>query len=156
MVHGPRRASSRVLDIFRTPEVDHTRLSFYSSLVRSKLYEEVKWPTGNYPNLWLRVYQCIYFVCLPACFFLFACGCFKTGNIAGDNERLADREERILEVSRNSRGEKKGQSSLFSYSFLIRPRVTSFLCPSARIKILIIEPLGTGCAHTQPVVLPSV
>ena len=78
-------------------------------MFRLKLYEEIKWPTGNYPAVWLKVYYTIYFICLPASFFLFACGCFKTGNIAGDNERLANREERILEVARNSHGEKKGK-----------------------------------------------
>ncbi|CAI5455339.1 unnamed protein product [Caenorhabditis angaria] len=75
---------------------------------RYRLYTDIKWPTGGYPQIWFTVYIVIYISCIPATLLFFACGFFKSGNIAGDNERLADREERVLEVSRNRNGEKSG------------------------------------------------
>lgn len=68
----------------------------------------MKWPTGGYPHTWLTVYIILYAACIPLSVLFFSFGFFKSGNIAGDNEKLADREERIVEVSRNSKGEKSG------------------------------------------------
>uniref|UniRef100_A0A914C0T4 Uncharacterized protein n=1 Tax=Acrobeloides nanus TaxID=290746 RepID=A0A914C0T4_9BILA len=63
----------------------------------------MKWPHGAYPNVWLTIYISLYAVCIPLCFLLFAFGVFKSGNIAGDNERLGARTERILEITRRTR-----------------------------------------------------
>lgn len=71
----------------------------------------MKWPTGGYPHTWLTVYIILYAACIPLSVLFFSFGFFKSGNIAGDNEKLADREERIVEVSRNSKGEKSGKCS---------------------------------------------
>ncbi|PAV80944.1 hypothetical protein WR25_04777 isoform AG [Diploscapter pachys] len=80
----------------------------YLGFERFKLYNEVKWPTGGYPRLWLTVYIALYAACIPLLLLFFSFGCFKSGNIPGDLERLADREERVIEVSRNRKGEKTG------------------------------------------------
>ena len=40
----------------------------------------------------------------------FAFGFFKSGNIAGDSEKLADREERVIEVTPDKHGEKRGRN----------------------------------------------
>ncbi|KAK6062281.1 hypothetical protein COOONC_00048 [Cooperia oncophora] len=68
----------------------------------------MKWPTGGYPHAWLTVYITLYAACIPLSVLFFSFGFFKSGNIAGDNERLADREDRVIEVSRNRKGEKSG------------------------------------------------
>ncbi|CAB3399529.1 unnamed protein product [Caenorhabditis bovis] len=80
----------------------------YLGFERYRLYNEIKWPTGGYPHNWLKVYIIVYASCIPATLLFFAFGFFKSGNIAGDNEQLANREERIMEVSRNRNGEKSG------------------------------------------------
>ncbi|KAF1748362.1 hypothetical protein GCK72_024829 [Caenorhabditis remanei] len=80
----------------------------YLGFERYRLYNEIKWPTGGYPYGYLMAYAIIYFSSIIATFLFFASGIFKSGNIAGDNERLADREERVIEVSRNRNGEKSG------------------------------------------------
>lgn len=77
-------------------------------MFRYKLYNEMKWPTGGYPQIWLNVYVILYAVCIPLSLLFFAFGFFKSGNIPGDNEKLADREERIIEIDRNRKGEKTG------------------------------------------------
>uniref|UniRef100_A0A1I7TW84 Protein tincar n=1 Tax=Caenorhabditis tropicalis TaxID=1561998 RepID=A0A1I7TW84_9PELO len=80
----------------------------YLGFERYRLYNEIKWPTGGYPYGYLMAYAIIYFSSIIATFLFFASGVFKSGNIAGDNERLADRENRVIEVSRNSNGGKSG------------------------------------------------
>ncbi|VDL74172.1 unnamed protein product [Nippostrongylus brasiliensis] len=80
----------------------------YLGFERYKLYTEMKWPTGGYPHAWLTVYIVLYATCIPLSVLFFSFGFFKSGNIAGDNEKLADREERVIEVSRNRKGEKLG------------------------------------------------
>ncbi|ETN83675.1 hypothetical protein NECAME_07280 [Necator americanus] len=80
----------------------------YLGFERYKLYTEMKWPTGGYPHTWLTVYITLYAACIPLSLLFFSFGFFKSGNIAGDNEKLADREDRIIEVSRNRKGEKAG------------------------------------------------
>ncbi|KIH69290.1 hypothetical protein ANCDUO_00366 [Ancylostoma duodenale] len=78
----------------------------YLGFERYKLYTEMKWPTGGYPHTWLTIYIILYAACIPLSLLFFSFGFFKSGNIAGDNEKLADREDRIIEVSRNRKGEK--------------------------------------------------
>ncbi|CAJ0565086.1 unnamed protein product, partial [Mesorhabditis spiculigera] len=81
----------------------------YLGFERYKLYNEMKWPAnGGYPKIWLNVYVIIYISCIPALLFIFASGVFKTGNISGDHERLADREDRVIETGINQIGEKRG------------------------------------------------
>ncbi|GMT06464.1 hypothetical protein PENTCL1PPCAC_28638, partial [Pristionchus entomophagus] len=80
----------------------------YLGVERYKLYNDMKWPTGGYPSAHLTVYSALYMACLPLLVVLFAVGVFKSGNIAGDNERLADREGRTLECRPNRKGNKDG------------------------------------------------
>uniref|UniRef100_A0A7I4Z6J0 Protein tincar n=1 Tax=Haemonchus contortus TaxID=6289 RepID=A0A7I4Z6J0_HAECO len=80
----------------------------YLGFERYKLYTEMKWPTGGYPHVWLTIYITLYAACVPLSVLFFSFGFFKSGNIAGDNERLAEREDRVIEVSRNRKGEKSG------------------------------------------------
>ncbi|KHJ93566.1 hypothetical protein OESDEN_06517 [Oesophagostomum dentatum] len=80
----------------------------YLGFERYKLYTEMKWPTGGYPHSWLTVYITLYAACIPLSLLFFSFGFFKSGNIAGDSEKLADREDRVIEVSRNRKGEKSG------------------------------------------------
>lgn len=89
----------------------------YLGFERYRLYTEMKWPHGAYPNVWLTIYISLYAVCIPLCFLLFAFGVFKSGNIAGDNERLGARTERILEITRRSR-EKRCKHMKKTGSFL--------------------------------------
>ncbi|VDM55018.1 unnamed protein product [Angiostrongylus costaricensis] len=80
----------------------------YLGFERYKLYTEMKWPTGGYPHAWLTIYITLYAVCIPLSLLFFSFGFFKSGNIAGDNEKLADREDRVIELSTNRKGEKSG------------------------------------------------
>uniref|UniRef100_A0A0K0D7B1 XK-related protein n=1 Tax=Angiostrongylus cantonensis TaxID=6313 RepID=A0A0K0D7B1_ANGCA len=80
----------------------------YLGFERYKLYTEMKWPTGGYPHVWLTIYITLYAVCIPLSLLFFSFGFFKSGNIAGDNEKLADREDRVIELSANRRGQKSG------------------------------------------------
>ncbi|CAD6193128.1 unnamed protein product [Caenorhabditis auriculariae] len=70
----------------------------YLGFERYRLYNEIKWPTAGYPQTWLSVYIILYSVCIPCLLLFLAFGVFKSGNIPGDNEKLADREERVLEI----------------------------------------------------------
>lgn len=78
---------------------------------RYKLYTDTKWPLGGYPVLWLNIYVGVYASCIPLLMLMLSFGVFKSGNIAGDSERLADREERVIELKPNRHGEKKGSHS---------------------------------------------
>ncbi|UMM42501.1 hypothetical protein L5515_018307, partial [Caenorhabditis briggsae] len=80
----------------------------YLGFERYRLYNEIKWPTGGYPYGYLMTYVSIYIVSIGGTFLLFTSAFFKSGNIAGDNERLADRESRVLEVDRSRNGDKSG------------------------------------------------
>uniref|UniRef100_A0AC35G6I6 Uncharacterized protein n=1 Tax=Panagrolaimus sp. PS1159 TaxID=55785 RepID=A0AC35G6I6_9BILA len=59
----------------------------------------MKWPHGAYPHTWLTVYISLYGTCIPLCVLFLAFGVFKTGNLAGDNDQLSARTERILEIT---------------------------------------------------------
>uniref|UniRef100_A0A914RXV9 Uncharacterized protein n=1 Tax=Parascaris equorum TaxID=6256 RepID=A0A914RXV9_PAREQ len=74
----------------------------YLGFERYRLYSEMKWPHGAYPRVWLSVYVIAYSVCIPGLLLFAAFGIFKSGNIAGDNDRLGARIERIIEISRKS------------------------------------------------------
>uniref|UniRef100_A0A8R1DUB6 Uncharacterized protein n=1 Tax=Caenorhabditis japonica TaxID=281687 RepID=A0A8R1DUB6_CAEJA len=80
----------------------------YLGFQRYYLYNEIKWPTGGYPHAYLLTYMILYCICIVSTFLFFSAGFFKSGNIAGDNERLADREERVVEVPRGRNGGKSG------------------------------------------------
>ncbi|CAJ0947364.1 unnamed protein product, partial [Mesorhabditis belari] len=81
----------------------------YLGFERYKLYNEMKWPAnGGYPVVWLNVYVILYIACIPILLSIFASGVFKTGNIPGDHERLADREERVIETGSDKNGDKRG------------------------------------------------
>ncbi|VDN59845.1 unnamed protein product [Dracunculus medinensis] len=69
----------------------------YLGFERYKLYSEMKWPHGAYPRLWLKVYIILYSICVPGLVLFIASGVFKSGNIAGDNDRLGDRAERVIQ-----------------------------------------------------------
>ncbi|VDK46690.1 unnamed protein product [Anisakis simplex] len=74
----------------------------YLGFERYRLYSEMKWPHGAYPRIWLSVYVILYSVCIPALLLFAAFGIFKSGNIAGDNDRLGARIDRIIEMSTKS------------------------------------------------------
>ncbi|KJH41336.1 hypothetical protein DICVIV_12687 [Dictyocaulus viviparus] len=78
----------------------------YLGFERHKLYTEMKWPANGYPHTWLTVYMILYTICIPLSLLLFSFGFFKSGNIAGDNEKLANREDRVIELFLNRKGEK--------------------------------------------------
>ncbi|GMT35103.1 hypothetical protein PFISCL1PPCAC_26400, partial [Pristionchus fissidentatus] len=80
----------------------------YLGVERYKLYTDMKWPSGGYPTRLLSVYAGLYVTCLPLLVILFAVGVFKSGNIAGDNERLAEREDRTIECRPSRNGNKGG------------------------------------------------
>lgn len=67
---------------------------------RYRLYTEMKWPHAAYPRTWLTVYISLYAFCIPALLLYLIFGIFKTGNLAGDNDRLAGRTERVVEITR--------------------------------------------------------
>lgn len=75
----------------------------YLGFTRYQLYTEIKWPHGSYPNFWLTIYICLYGACIPLMVLFFAFGIFKTGNLASDNDKIADRFERVMELTRNTR-----------------------------------------------------
>uniref|UniRef100_A0A1I7ZBM2 Protein tincar n=1 Tax=Steinernema glaseri TaxID=37863 RepID=A0A1I7ZBM2_9BILA len=70
----------------------------YLGFERYRLYSDMKWPHGGYPRIWLSVYIALYGACVPMVVFIFATGCFKTGNLAGDQDQFGARTERIFEV----------------------------------------------------------
>ncbi|VDN01046.1 unnamed protein product [Thelazia callipaeda] len=63
----------------------------YLGFERYRLYSEMKWPHDSYPRLWLKVYIILYSLCIPGLLLFMAFGIFKSGNIAGDNDRLGAR-----------------------------------------------------------------
>uniref|UniRef100_A0A915C145 Protein tincar n=1 Tax=Parascaris univalens TaxID=6257 RepID=A0A915C145_PARUN len=83
----------------------------YLGFERYRLYSEMKWPHGAYPRVWLSVYVIAYSVCIPGLLLFAAFGIFKSGNIAGDNDRLGARIERIIEISRKSTSKVRGRCS---------------------------------------------
>ncbi|TMS37160.1 hypothetical protein L596_004151 [Steinernema carpocapsae] len=70
----------------------------YLGFERYRLYSDMKWPHGGYPRVWLTVYISLYGACVPMMVLLFATGCFKSGNLAGDQDQLGGRAERIFEI----------------------------------------------------------
>ncbi|CAG9539216.1 unnamed protein product [Cercopithifilaria johnstoni] len=74
----------------------------YLGFERYRLYSEMKWPHGAYPNFWLNVYIILYFSCIPGLLLFMAFGIFKSGNIAGDNDQLGARIDRVIEITRSS------------------------------------------------------
>nr|CDQ00609.2 Bm10949 [Brugia malayi] len=82
----------------------------YLGFERYRLYSEMKWPHGAYPSLWLSVYVVLYSSCIPGLLLFMAFGIFKSGNVAGDNDRLGARIDRVIEITRNSY--RKGRCSL--------------------------------------------
>ncbi|KAL3981884.1 putative integral membrane protein [Acanthocheilonema viteae] len=76
----------------------------YLGFERYRLYSEMKWPHAAYPSHWLSVYVILYSSCIPALLLFMAFGIFKSGNIAGDNDRLGARIDRIIEITRSSHG----------------------------------------------------
>ncbi|KAK0397606.1 hypothetical protein QR680_002190 [Steinernema hermaphroditum] len=70
----------------------------YLGFERYRLYSDMKWPHGGYPRVWLTVYISLYAACVPMVVFIFATGCFKTGNLAGDQDQFGARTERIFEI----------------------------------------------------------
>lgn len=91
----------------------------YLGFERYRLYSEMKWPHGAYPRVWLSVYVIAYSVCIPGLLLFAAFGIFKSGNIAGDNDRLGARIERIIEVSRKSTSRVRGRCLKFFLLFNI-------------------------------------
>ncbi|EJD75530.1 hypothetical protein LOAG_17337 [Loa loa] len=84
----------------------------YLGFERYRLYSEMKWPHGAYPSLWLSVYVILYSLCIPCLLLFMAFGIFKSGNVAGDNDRLGARIDRVIEITRSSHGYRKGSCSL--------------------------------------------
>lgn len=80
----------------------------YLGFERYRLYSEMKWPHGAYPRFWLSVYVILYSLCIPAVLVFMAFGVFKSGNIAGDSDRLGARTDRIIEITTKSNRHKKG------------------------------------------------
>ncbi|VDN22650.1 unnamed protein product [Gongylonema pulchrum] len=74
----------------------------YLGFERYRLYSEMKWPHGAYPRLWLSVYVVLYSLCIPGLLLFMAFGIFKSGNIAGDNDRLGARVDRVIEITQKS------------------------------------------------------
>ncbi|KAI1708920.1 protein tincar [Ditylenchus destructor] len=72
----------------------------YLGLERYRLYTDLKWPHGSYPREWLTAYVSLLAICIPLLVLFMAFGVFKSGNLAGDNELLGARPERIIELSR--------------------------------------------------------
>lgn len=72
----------------------------YLGFERYRLYAAMKWPQGAYPQTWLTVYIALLAVCIPLLVLFAASGLFKSGNLAGDNEQLGMRAERIFELIR--------------------------------------------------------
>lgn len=84
----------------------------YLGFERYRLYSEMKWPHGAYPKLWLNVYIILYASCIPSLLLFLAFGIFKSGNIAGDNDRLGARIDRIIEIMQSSHGYKRGSYTM--------------------------------------------
>ncbi|KHN72442.1 Protein tincar [Toxocara canis] len=83
----------------------------YLGFERYRLYSEMKWPHGAYPRVWLSVYVILYSICIPGLLLFTAFGIFKSGNIAGDNDRLGARIDRIIEMSRKPNSKARGGCS---------------------------------------------
>uniref|UniRef100_A0A914V078 Uncharacterized protein n=1 Tax=Plectus sambesii TaxID=2011161 RepID=A0A914V078_9BILA len=58
----------------------------------------MKWPHGGYPRIQLSAYIALHAICIPASLLFMAFGAFKSGNLAGDNDRLGARLERVVDV----------------------------------------------------------
>ncbi|EPB79359.1 hypothetical protein ANCCEY_01518 [Ancylostoma ceylanicum] len=128
----------------------------YLGFERYKLYTEMKWPTGGYPHTWLTVYIILYAACIPLSLLFFSFGFFKSGNIAGDNEKLADREDRIIEVSRNRKGEKSGVITPEKYATALKRPAGNYIrqdirgLQSAHLKIARADSVENIETNTTP------
>lgn len=90
----------------RLASIWYTILSFiiqiyllYLGFKRYQLYTEIKWPHSVYPNMWLTVYVSTFAICLPLLVLFVAFGIWKSGNLAGDNDQIGSRIERIIEIT---------------------------------------------------------
>ena len=72
----------------------------YLGLKRYRNYLDNDWPNRGIPHLSLNVYLILYYLCLPVLLLFAIFGIFKSGNLAGDNEKLGARTEKIIEFSR--------------------------------------------------------
>lgn len=76
----------------------------YLGFERYQFYSQLKWPHGVHPNLWLNVYLILYISCIPGSLLFMTFGIFKSGNVAGDNDRLGARIGRVIEITGYRRG----------------------------------------------------